>query len=231
MGFFSGIISGIGSAVREFVGGIGGKIGGVIRGFAEKAVDVIENIPNLDFRKIISSIGNVIQGIAQVLGIKVEEDPAILGAKVEQGDKKMEDFDNDVENYIQYLREEVKLDKEKFNRMTEEEKLGCKVVGMSLETKAIEAKIGDVEISPECLATLAKIDSEGIHIDARDLVKIINILKSEGITNLNDVVEFLEGKGESDRIKTGEALEKALGEGAQDKIYELQDAVRKSEEN
>ena len=234
MGFVSGFISriaSIGSAVMEGVGKIGEKIGGAISGFAGKVVEVIENIPNLDFGKIISNIGNIIQGIAQVLGIKVEENPEILGAKVEQGDKKMEDFDNDVERYIQYLREEVKLDKEKLNRMTEEEKLGCKVVGISLETKAIEAKIGDVEISPECLAALAKIDSEGIHIDAKELVKIINILKSEGITNLNDVVEFLEGKGESDRIKTGDALEKALGEGAQDKIYELQDAVRKYEEN
>ena len=229
-GFIGAIVGGASKAIG-FIGNVAGKIGGAISGFAEKAVNIIAKIPNIDFGKIIPAIGNIIEGVMKVLGIKTEDDPAILGAKVEQCDKKMEDFDNDVESYIQYLREEVKLDEEKFNKLTDEEKLGYKVVGMSLETKAIEEKIGDVEISPECLAMLAKINAEGIHVEAKELVGIINVLKSEGITNLNDVVEFFEGKGESDRIKTGDALEKALGEGAQDKIYEVQDAVRKYEEN
>ena len=230
-GGFIGAIVGVASKAIGFIGNVAGKIGGAISGFAEKAVNIIAKIPNIDFGKIIPAIGNIIEGVMKVLGIKTEDDPAILGAKVEQCDKKMEDFDNDVESYIQYLREEVKLDEEKFNKLTDEEKLGYKVVGMSLETKAIEEEIGDVEISPECLAMLAKINAEGIHVEAKELVGIINVLKSEGITNLNDVVEFFEGKGESDRIKTGDALEKALGEGAQDKIYEVQDAVRKYEEN
>lgn len=229
-GFIGAIVGGASKAIG-FIGNVAGKIGGAISGFAEKAVNIIAKIPNIDFGKIIPAIGNIIEGVMKVLGIKTEDDPAVLGAKVEQCDKKMEDFDNDVESYIQYLREEVKLDEEKFNKLTDEEKLGYKVVGMSLETKAIEEKIGDVEISPECLAMLAKINAEGIHVEAKELVGIINVLKSEGITNLNDVVEFFEGKGESDRIKTGDALEKALGEGAQDKIYEVQDAVRKYEEN
>lgn len=231
MGILGGIISGVCSFVSGVAGKLSGIIGGAISGFAEKAVKVIAQIPNIDFGKIIPIVGDIIQGVAKILGIKTEEDPAILGAKVQQCDKDLEDFDNDVDSYIQYLREEVKLDKEKFDKMTEEEKLGCKVVGMSLETKAIEEKIGDIEISPECLAMLAKINNEGIRIEAKELVGIINVLKSEGITNLNDVVEFFEGKGESDRIKTGDALEKALGEGATDKIYEVQDAVRKYEEN
>ena len=230
-GGFIGAIVGVASKAIGFIGNVAGKIGGAISGFAEKAVNIIAKIPNIDFGKIIPAIGNIIEGVMKVLGIKTEDDPAVLGAKVEQCEKKMEDFDNDVESYIQYLREEVKLDEEKFNKLTDEEKLGYKVVGMSLETKAIEEKIGDVEISPECLAMLAKINAEGIHVEAKELVGIINVLKSEGITNLNDVVEFFEGKGESDRIKTGDALEKALGEGAQDKIYEVQDAVRKYEEN
>lgn len=225
-------ISGIISTVGSFISSAASTIGSVISEFAKSAFGFIAKIPifGLELANIISIAAKIIHEVVNFLGIKSEEDPEVLGAKAEQSDKSLEDFDNDVETYIQYLKEEVELDKERFDKMTPEEKMGCKAIGMALETKAVEEKIGGIEISPECLATLIKIQSAGINIDAKELVGIIQILKEQGITNMNDVVELLEGKGNSDRIKTGEALSIALGAGATIKILDLQDAVRKYEE-
>lgn len=230
MGVFSAIGSFI-SGVGSFISGAVSAIGSAISGFAKSAFSIIAKlpIPGLDVFNIISIAAQIIHSVVDFLGINSEKDPEILGAKAEQSDKSLEDFDNDVEAYIKYLKEEVELDKEKFEKMTPEEKAGCKVIGMTLETKAVEEKIGGIEISPECLATLIKIQASGINIDAKELVGIVQTLKKSGITNLNDVVEFLDGKGSSDRIKTGEALAAALGEVATTKILDLQDAVRKYE--
>lgn len=228
MGWISSAISAVGS----FISGVVSTIGTSISGFAKSAFNVIAKlpIPGLEIIDKVTIIAKIIHAVVEFLGIDSENDSEVLGAKVKQSDKSLEDFDNDVEAYIKYLKDEVELDKEKFDQMTTEEKIGCKVIGMSLETKAVEEKIGDIKISVECLAILEKIQTAGINIDAKELVGIVKVLKAEGITNLNDVVEFLDGKGSSDRMQTGEALATALGEGATEKILELIDAVRKYEE-
>ena len=232
MGLFSGIGNFI-STVGSFISSAASSIGSAVSGFAKSAVSIIAKlpIPGLDIVNILSAAAKIVHAVVDFLGIKSEEDPEILGAKATQSDKGLEDFDDDVEAYIKHLKDEVELDKEKFDKMTPEEKLGCKAIGMALETKAVEGKIGGIEISPECLATLIKIQSAGIHIDAKEIVGIVQALKESGVTNLNDVVEFLDGKGSSDRIKTGEAFATALGDGATTKILDLQDAVRKYEED
>lgn len=228
MGWISSAISAVGS----FISSAASTIGTAVSGFAKSAFGIIAKlpIPGLELINVISIAAKIIHAVVEFLGIKSEEDPEVLGAKAEQSEKSLEDFDNDVEAYIKYLKEEVELDKERFEKMTQEERMGCKAIGMALETKAVEEKIGGIEISPECLATLTKIQSAGINIDAKELVGIVQALKEQGITNMNDVVEFLDGKGSSDRLKTGEAMTTALGDGAATKIMDLQDAVRKYEE-
>lgn len=228
MGWLSNAISAVGS----FISGVASNIGTVVSNFAKSTLSIMTKlpIPGLGIVNAISTAASIIHGVVKILGIKTEEDPEILGAKAEQSEKSLDDFDNDVESYIKYLKEEVQLDKERFEELTPEEKLGCKAIGMALETKVVEEKIGSVEISPECLGTLVKIHSAGIDIDSNELVNIIKILKDQGITKMSDVVDALEGKGNSDRIKTNEALKTALGENSEEKIYELQDAVRKYEE-
>lgn len=231
MGLFSAISSIISSAV-SFIGKVASAVGPAVSSFAKSTLSVMSKlpIPGLQVLNAISIASTIIHSVVKILGIKSEEDPEILGAKAAQCDKSIEEFDNDVEKYINYLTEEVRLDKEKFNSMSKEERLGCKTIGLALETKAVEEKMGGVVIPPESLATLTKIHEAGINIDAEKLVGTVKVLKEEGVTNLNDVSEFIEGKGNSDRVKTGEALVKALGDGAQAKILDIQDAARKYEE-
>lgn len=232
MGLFTAIGS-IVSTVGSVISGAASCIGTKISGFALNSFKVIARLSkvNTDVGRLISIAAKIIHSVTDFLGIQSEENPETLGAKVEQTDKNLEDFGNDVEAYIKYLKTKVQLDKDKFNKMTLEEKMGCKTIGMALETKAIEQKIGGIEITPECIATLTKIKDSGINIDAKELVGIVQILKESGITNLSDIVEFLEGKGTSDRLKTYKIFSTALGDNGTKKILDLQDAVRKYEKD
>lgn len=226
MGWISSAISAVGSFISSALSTVGPSI----TGFAKSAVIIIAKlpIPGLDVIKVVSTIANIIHAVCKALGVESEEDPEVLGAKATQCEEKPEDFES-TEAYIKYLKEKVELDKERFTKMSEEEKIGCKAIGMSLETKAVEEKIGGIKISPKCLAILAKVNEAGIKIEPNALIEVVKAFKEAGITDLNDVVDYLEGRGDSDRLKTGEVLENALGEGASDKIYELEDAVRKFE--
>ncbi|MCM1123518.1 MAG: hypothetical protein NC416_13125 [Eubacterium sp.] len=228
--FFTGAIS----AVGNFISGAVSSIGSFIGGFAKGVVGAVAKIGIGSIEVVagaINFVGEVMHEIVNLLGIKSEVSPEILGAKAVQAEQNIEDFDGDAEAYIQYLKEEIELDKEKFNQMTSEEKLGCEVIGITLETKAVEKKLGGIEISEESLAELGKIHMAGIDINAGKLLDIIKVLKESGITNMDDVVDFIEERGKSDRIKTGEVLEHAIGEGAEEKIEQLQEAARKYEED
>lgn len=233
MGFLS-MIGGAISAVGSFISSVVSNIGPVVGGFAKGLFGIVTKISGIGgfigIANTINFIGAVMHAVANLLGIKSEENPEVLGAKAAQAEKKIEDFDSDAEAYIQYLREEVELDKEKFDKMTPEEKLGCEVVGISLETKAVEQKLGGIEIPEESLVELGKIYLAGIEIDVEKVLNTIKSLKEAGITNMNDVVEYLEERGDSDRFKTGEVLERAIGEGAEEKIDQVKDALRKYEE-
>lgn len=227
MGFFGGLIS----AVGGFIGGITSKVGmGVVK-MAQSVIGVFNKIkiPGTDLVGLLGKIANTIGSVLDVLNIKSEEDPEVLGAKAEQCEKGADEF-NSTKEYIKHLTEEMELDREKFDKLTPEEKTGCKAVGVALETKAIEEEIGDISISPECLGMVTKLQMNGVNINGKDLVKIINALKEEGITNLNDVVDYLEGNGDSNRLATGEALVTALGEDGEEKVNTLKDTIRKYEE-
>lgn len=232
MGFIDGLKAGVSmgiSIAKNFVGKVAGKVGPVVAEFARRTIGVLAPIPGIEIVRGISIVGKIVHTVVKILGVKSEDEPEILGAKAEQTDKTMEDFDDDVETYIKYLNEEVQLDEERYGQLSMDEKLGCKVIGISLETKAIEQKIGGVKISPECLEVLTKLHAKGVNIDAKELISIVNVLKNQGITDLNDVAEYLKGTGKSDKLKTGDALATALGEDADEKIDTLMDKVREFE--
>lgn len=225
-----GLLSAIGSIVTTAVSFISEaipSIGSAIGGFAKNALSIMGKLPFPGLQ----IVAKIIHPVLSILGIKSEEDPEVLGAKAVQSDKSIDDFDNNTKEYINYLRNEVEFDKERFEKMTTEERMGCKAIGMTIETKAIEENIGGISISPECLATIAKIQNAGVRITPERLVNVVTSLKESGVTNMNDVVECLEGKGDSDRLKTSEALSNALGDNASNTVIDLQDCVRKYEED
>lgn len=239
---FSGITA-IGNAISmvgAYITGVAAKVGPFVSKFAEVFMSVIAKIPKIDLETVKSVIDvacNIIHSVCVFLGINSEENPAVLGAKAEQAERTLSDFDNDTEAYIKYLKDEIELDKEKFEKMSTEEKMGCKSIGLALETKAVEEKIGGIKMSPEYVATLAKIQmGSELLISAKDLIDLITGLKNAGITNMNDVTDYLKGKGESDRIKTGIALKEAVSKldnvrNSEKYVEEMKQAVRQYEED
>ena len=89
----------------------------------------------------IMQVIEVIKFIANILGVTKEEDKIDeLGAKALESDEKLENFDS-TQEYIDHLRNNVKLDKEKFNNMDETQKLACNAVGASIVSKGISEKM------------------------------------------------------------------------------------------
>ena len=130
MGWLSTAISGVVDFISETVS----RIGPVLCEFAKDVFKVFSKIPieGVKLEHVISIASSIIHGVLEILGISLKDEPEILGAKAEQCDKNLDDFD-DVKSYIHFLQNEVELDKERFDRLTFEEKLGCKMVGMTLE--------------------------------------------------------------------------------------------------
>ncbi|MCR5587928.1 MAG: hypothetical protein K6F77_10420 [Lachnospiraceae bacterium] len=228
MGWISNVASTVGSFISSIAPSVGTKIGG----FASKFLGIVEKlpIPGLEIIKVVSTVASIVNMVVKLLDIETEMNPEILGAKVEQCDKSIEEFD-DVEAYIKYLKNDIVLDKQRFDSLSMEERFGCKIVGMSLETKAIENKLDDIVITPESLALLIKLEKSGFNIEAKTLLNTINALKESGITDMDEVVAFFEGKGGNDRIKTGEVITKELGDESFGKVLDLQEAVREFEED
>lgn len=133
---------------------------------------------------------------------------------------------------VKYLHDEVELDKVKFDALSDEEKMAYRATGMAVEASAISEKNG-VEITPDFTILVSKLKAIGdIALEVSDLASLLGNLKENDVTNTNDIVEYFAGRGDSDRIHTGEVLrtkfEELYGEKASDiieaiKIQERQD--------
>ena len=245
-GALSAAISTVGGAIGTALSGAGtflvgvvAKIGPVLSEYAGRFLSVIAKIPEIDLPtliKLVDIAGKLISAIGELLGINSDEDMETLGAKAAQAEKTIDDFD-DTQAYIEYLKNEIKLDQEKFNQMSEAEKMGCKAAGIALETKAVEEKIGEVSLQPEFVAALAKIRlGSDLALDAKEVIDIINGLKKQGFTDMNEVTDYLEGKGGSNHVEIGMALKSVIKTIAQlntsDNVVEvMKQSVRRFGEN
>lgn len=126
LGIVTAIWTGI-KAAGTFIAGVAAKVGPAISTFAGKALEFVAGIPKIDLEgmgRTIEAVGGIVHGVAKCVGVESAEEPEILGAKVEQAEKGITDFDGDVEAYIRYLNQEIKLDEEKFDQMSAERKMG-----------------------------------------------------------------------------------------------------------
>lgn len=223
------IIDTVVSVAKTILEIVSPKLQESMKGFAERMITLSEKYPSIaEFAQMIDKAADIMGDVLYALGIST--DPAdVMGAKIAQADKGIEDFDS-IEAYIIYLKNEIELDKEKFDALSTEERVAYSITGMAVEAGAIGEKLG-AEIPAEAVELVAKVAEIGkIVVEAKEIVLLISKLKDEGIVNINDVCDCFKGTGESDRLKTGEALLKVLdiirpNEG-KDIINELIDEVR-----
>jgi len=103
---------------------------------------------------------NSISTIVQFVGIffdviSARDNPEELGAKAMQSDKQPEDFNSNAE-YIDHLRNEIKLDQAKFDNPSTDDKAARTAVGISIVAKGIQETKG-FDIPIEAWVALARV--------------------------------------------------------------------------
>lgn len=183
MGWFSSAIGSVCSAVCSAVSSVCSSIGGAIMGGIGSLAPVIS--PWLSVAVAVISV------LAEIFTEKPkEEKPEELGMKAEQADKKPEDFDS-INDYIEYLRQEIKVDAAKLENLSEEERMKYQAVGLGLYVKNIEEKQG-MKLDPAFL----KVVPEMINLcyTAQDIGNLMQSMKKNGVNDMKMYPEFMKGE-------------------------------------
>lgn len=191
MDWFSSACSAVGSALSSVcsaVGSLCSKIGGVVMGGVSSLVSAIA--PALSLEPHFLIFVAVVSVLAELFTDKPkEEKPEEIGMKAELADKKPENFDS-INDYIEYLRNEVKLDPAKLEKLTPEERQKYQLVGLGLYIKDIEEQQG-VKLDPEFLKSIPKLKAQ--EYEAADIANLMQSMKNNGVTDAKQYVDFLKG--------------------------------------
>lgn len=217
------------SIAKPIIETLAPKLQSDMKGFAERMLVLSEKYPSLsEFAQVIDSVSDILGDILFALGIETDS-ATEMGYKISQAEKGAGDFDS-IEDYIDYLKNEVEVDEEKLDNLSEGEKLAYTLTGMAVEAGAIGEKL-NIEISAdgvELISKIAKLD--GMVFNAKEIITVISSLKENGINTLTDVCECIAGEGQSDRLRTRQVLTESLegirpGEGA-DILNRIKDELR-----
>ena len=182
MGLFSAIGS-VCSALCSAVSSVCSSVGGAIMGGIGSLAPVIS--PWLSIAVAVISV------LAEIFTEKPkEEKPEELGMKAEQADKKPEDFDS-INDYIEYLRQEIKVDDAKLENLSEEERMKYQAVGLGLYVKNIEEKQG-MKLDPAFLQVVQEMINLGY--TAQDIGNLMQSMKKNGVNDMKMYPEFMKGE-------------------------------------
>lgn len=180
MGWFSSACSAVGSFVSSVCSGISRAVSSVGRA----VVDTATSIVSLGI-EMATKVGQAIKAVAEHLGILTpEEKLEELGEKAMMSDKKPEDFDS-FNDYINHLRNDVQIDREKLGSMDEKELMVRSAIGASITLKGINERL-DTVVTPEFMATVAKQD-----LAAKEIVATIEGYKAKDL-NPNDYSLYID---------------------------------------
>ena len=213
------------SAAKPIIEQVTTKMGPDMKDFAERLYKLSEKYPSLEkWAETLEKGAEILSDLLFILGIN--SDPAeVLGAKVHQAEKSDEDFDS-VKAYINYLHNEVELDKDKFEKLSYAEKMAYRTTGMAVEASAIGETLG-VEVSADFVMLFSKIKDIGeVIINAAELIALISGLKNAGIDRMDDVCDYFEGKGDSDRAHTGKIIKDVFSNIIKDGAEEILESIK-----
>lgn len=170
MVFWSSVCSAV-SGACSFIGRAASVIGNTVAGIATSIAQMGVTLA--------ARVGETIKNVGISLGIiKPDDDFSELGEKAMMSDKKPEDFDS-MSDYIDHLRNDVVIDREKFKALDEKELLARSSIGAAITLQGINEKL-DTIISPEFMAIVTK-----QNLDAKEIVATINAYKENEI-NTNE---------------------------------------------
>lgn len=193
-GAICSVASSVCSAVSSLCSGIGGA---VMRGVSALAPTLAPHI--LVFVAVVSILAELFTDKPK------EEKPEEIGMKAEQADKKPEDFDS-VSDYLEYLRNEVKLDPAKVEKLNPEERQKYQLVGLGLYIKDIEEKSG-LKLDPDFVKAIPNLKNQGY--EAADIANLMQSMKKNGVTDMKQYVDFMKGDlqpGSPERQQVGASV-------------------------
>lgn len=202
-----------------------------MKDFAERLCVLSEKYPSLEaWAKTIDKVADFLGDVLFAVGITTDS-ADVLGMKAGKAEKTVSEFDS-VKAYIKYLHEEIVLDKSDLDKLSPEEKAAYQAAGLAIEAGALGEAVNTV-ISVDFTLLLAKIkDISEIAVSASEIVSMIVSLKDKGISRMDDVCDYVQAKGDSDRIKTGEAfrevLKEQMGDSGNEVIENLKMDARRS---
>lgn len=196
---------GLFTAIESFISSVVSVVGPVIA----RTTDILLNKlpPAIEAAKIIINIiSDVVSTICDILDISsAEEKCEEIGAKIMQEDTRVKWPEESTEEYLNYLRNDVEFDQEKFDNMTNEEKLACKTLGATMKSNCIEEKFG-IEISSEFLMTIAK-----VNMNADKVLELVKCFAKYDMESMDGFVNYLTNNmSEDDAIEVDTIVKSAL---------------------
>ncbi|ELA9201513.1 hypothetical protein ACFSJQ_23310 [Vibrio olivae] len=210
------------SSVSSFVSSACSVIGGAVSKIGSEIVKVATSITSLGV-SLAEKVGEAIKSVGISLGIiRPEESMEELGEKAMLSEKTPNDFDS-ISEYIDHLRNDVVIDKEKLDSLSDAEKLARSSIGASITLEGINEKLNTV-VSPSFMATVAAQD-----LEAKKIIGMIKAYKEKNL-NTDDYSLYLKDELSIDEShKHGSALVEAYQklepelttEQIEDKVMEL----------
>ena len=147
---------------------------------------------------LISTLGPVVTKVATSLLTKLPEIVEValkvskvieeLGFKARQEGTRAKMENESMDDYLNYLRNEVSVDKKKFQALSDEDKLKCNVMGTGMLSQSISEK-SDLEISGDFLLDMHKMKMSG-----EQLSKYIDAFSEKGVDSLDELPQYLRGE-------------------------------------
>ena len=157
-------------------------LGNDINKILDKIIKILDKLSP----ELINAVKDLISSIAEFLGLKNKDEKLEdIGLKEEKSNKKSEDF-NSKEEYMNYLKNEVKLDSSDKEKLNNE---GLKEIyfnkGLELGIGAINEKIG-TNLSLEDVIKLAKAGVE----NPKDFITILDTFKEKEVEpKISDAID------------------------------------------
>lgn len=207
-----GIISVIGDWISNTIVKVGPAIGAAVSALVTKLPNII-----ISAKIVVDTISTVVSKVAESLGIAPkDENPEELGVKAIQDGTRPKMNTETTQEYLDYLRKDVQLDREKYEKMSIEEKVACNALGTTMVSKSIEEKTG-VELPPEFLMTVYK-----SKLRFEQVERFINTFADRGISSMGDFTKYI-----TNDLSEGQA--EKVGRIIKDSIKELSPTMTEEE--
>lgn len=170
MGFWSSVGSALSSVVSAACNVVN-SVASILGSIANRAITILEMGASLAIR-----VGEAIKAVGISLGIIMpNDDLQELGEKTMMSEKTPADFDS-ISAYIDHLRNDVTIDREKFNRLDGKELLARSAIGSAITLQGINEKLETV-VCPQFMAMVAT-----QNLTADEIVATIKTYKEKSLS-------------------------------------------------